>query len=222
MKKVFMIVLSALLLFSSTAMADSVAGKFGITARGGVGYFLNSEFTDAAVANWSVDKTIKGGTGWTGGGGFMYGINDNLSVDFDIIYEQVEVTMTHSGGTNHVFGKGKAFDFSLGAQWRFQPKKAFVPYIGAGVDFLINSFSLYDVYSASGETIDLDNTFGGHLNIGVDYFLTPHVSLNAEFRYLYSTTSDLTSKYPGESDAVVAKYDPGNITGFAGVRFFFP
>jgi outer membrane protein len=222
MKRIFLIIFAVSLLFSNTAMAESIAGKFGITARGGAGYFLNSEFTDASVAYWGVDKTIKGGPGWTGGGGLMYGITDNLSVDFDIIYGQVDVTGTSSGGTDQVFGEGKTVDFSFGAQWRFAPKRTFVPYAGAGVDFLINSFSFNDAYSTPGETLNADNTYGGHLNIGADYFVTPKIALNAEFRYLYSTKGDMIRKYPGETDVVAATYNPSNISGFAGIRFFFP
>ena len=220
MKKVFVIVFSALLLFSSTAMADSVAGKFGVTARGGVGYFFNSDFTDAAAAHWGVDSTIKGGVGYTGGVGFMYGITDNLSVDCDVIYAQVDVSMTPVAGSNQTLGKGKTIDFSFGAQWRFQPKHVFVPYVGAGVDFMINRFDLDSKHSAAGDSLDPDNTYGAHLNAGADYFITPKIALTAEFRYLYSTKGDM--KYSGNPGVVAATYNPSNISGFGGVRFFFP
>ncbi|PKN51538.1 MAG: hypothetical protein CVU55_11345 [Deltaproteobacteria bacterium HGW-Deltaproteobacteria-13] len=222
MKKIFLFVVASLLLFSSVATASSVAGKVGITARGGSGYFFNNEFTDAAAAHWGVEGKIKGGTGWTGGGGVMYGITDNLSVDFDVIYSQVEVTMTTLGGVDHVFGRGKTIDFSFGAQWRFMPKSAFVPYAGAGVDFMINKFDLYDAYSTPGESLEIDNTYGGHLNLGADYFITPNIALNAEFRYLYSTSGDMKRKYAGDPDVVAATYSPGNVSAFAGIRFFFP
>lgn len=222
MKKILLFVFASLLLFSHVAMANSIAGKVGITARGGIGYFLNSEFTDAAAAHWAVEDTIKGGTGYTGGGGVMYGITDNLSVDFDVIYSQVEVTMTPVGGGNQVFGKGETIDLSFGVQWRFMPTSAFVPYLGAGVDFLINKFDLYDAYSMPGESLDVDNTYGGHVNLGADYFITPKIALNAEFRYLYSTNGDMKRKYPGDPDIDAARYSPSNISGFAGVRFFFP
>lgn len=222
MKRIFFIIISALLLFSSTAMADSVAGKFGVTARGGAGLFLNSEFTDAAAADLGVEGTIKGDTGWAIGTGFMYGITDNLSVDFDIIYSQVSVKATPIGGNNQTLGTGKTYDFSLGLQWRFTPKKPFVPYMGAGVDFMINRFDLNNDYSTPGDSIDVNNSFGGHLNIGADYFLTPKIALNAEFRYLYGGKADMTRKYPGDPDEVVATYNPSNFSGFAGVRFFFP
>lgn len=222
MKKIILIVFSILFLFSNVAMADSTAGKFGVTLRGGVGYFLNSEFTNAAVANLDVDTTIKGGTGWTAGTGFMYGITENFSVDFDIIYSQVSVTATPVGGINQTLGTGKTIDFSFGGQWRFTPKKPFVPYAGAGFDFMINRFDLNSAYSTPGDSIDVDNTFGVHLNAGADFFVTPKIALNAEFRYLYSANGDMTRKYPGDPDTVVATYSPSNFSGFAGVRFFFP
>ncbi len=222
MKKTFLFACAALLLFSNIATADSVAHKFGVTARGGIDEFFNSEFTDAAAANLDVNTTIKGGVGWTVGGGFMYGVTDNLAVDFDVIYTQVETSWTKSGVGDQTFGRGKTIDVSFGAQWRFQPKKNLVPYIGAGIDLLINNFDLYDAYTTSGESIDIDNTYGGHLAIGADYFITPNIALNAEFRYLYSASGDMTLKNPGNADVVVGSFSPSNVSGVVGIRFFFP
>ena len=222
MKKSFLFIFAALLFLSNYAMADSTAGKIGVNLRGGVGYFLNGDFTDEGVLKWGVDSTIKESVGWAGGGGIMYGITNNLSVDFDVIYGQVEVSASPNGGSQQTFGKGKTIDFSLGAQWRFMPESAFVPYIGAGLDFMTNSFDFYSPYSKPGETMDADNTYGGHLTVGADFFLNPYIALNAEFRGLLSTKSNLTRKYPGDSDFTAAEYNPSNISAFAGIKFFFP
>jgi hypothetical protein len=51
MKKIVLVATAVLFLFTSTAMADSIKGKFGITARGGASYIFNSEFTDEAIAS---------------------------------------------------------------------------------------------------------------------------------------------------------------------------
>jgi outer membrane protein len=225
MKKTFLLACIALLLFSNIAMAESIAGKFGVTVRGGIGEYFNNDFKDA-IAGANIDgdtvssTTIKGGVGWTLGTGFMYGITDNLAVDFDIIYSQFETTWTLATLGDRTFGKAKTFDFSFGAQWRFRPKKSFVPYIGAGLDVMINNFDYY--YAGAGESIELDNTYGGHLTLGADYFLTPNIALNAEFRYLCSTSGDMTRKYPGEGDVVIGSFSPSNVYGVAGIRFFFP
>src|SRR5450759_1897117 len=99
MKKIVLVATAVLLLFASTAMADSIAGKFGITARGGASYIFNSEFTDEMVAasGGNLNKDIKPDIGWTGGGGIMYGITDNLSVNFDVISMHADFKATDGG-----------------------------------------------------------------------------------------------------------------------------
>jgi outer membrane protein len=225
MKKIVLVATAVLLLFASTAMADSIKGKFGITARGGASYILNSEWTDEMVADsGGLDKSIKPGIGLGGGLGIMYGITDNLSVNFDVIYMQADFKAT-GGGEELTIGKGKTIDFALGAQWRFMPKSRFVPYIGAGVDIMVNRLDLTDEaqdgLNSVGLSVDVANTYGGHLSVGGDFFITPNIALNAEIRGLYSTKGDIKVEY-GSASLAVAEYNPTNISGFIGIRFFFP
>ena len=225
MKKVVLLATAVLLLLASTAMADSIAGKFGITVRGGASYILNSEFTDEAIASFAgdgvvVDKDIKPGIGLGGGVGIMYGITDNLAVNFDVIYMQTDVKAT-GNGVEVTMGKGKTYDFALGAQWRFMPKSQFVPYVGAGFDILLNKFDPSDEWGDPGVTLDVATTYGGHLSVGADFFFTPNIALNAEIRGLYSTKGDITAS-DDPSGTAWAKYNPSNISGFLGIRFFFP
>lgn len=225
MKKMVLAVTVGLMLFAGSALADSIAGRVGLTARGGASYIFNSEFTDMGTGFLGgLDKDIKADVGWTGGGGIMYGITNNLSVYFDINYLQTKLKMSGAGGTwEEEFGTGKTVDFALGAQWRFMPSRAFVPYIGAGLDILWNKIDTNISPSAwaTGTSFDVDYTFGGHLSAGADYFFTPNIALNAEIRGLLSTEGDMTYKYPGDLSFVAAKYNPSNISGFIGIRYFF-
>jgi OOP family OmpA-OmpF porin len=224
MKKMVLFATAALLLFAGTAMAESIAGKVGVTARGGASYIFDSEFTEYATG--VVDKDIKADTGWTAGGGIMYGITDNLAVTFDVIYLQTKLNASDT--TRDIkFATGKTVDFALGAQWRFMPKSAFVPYIGAGLDVLWNKADIttefLDEFADPNGSLDVDPTYGGHLSVGADYFITPNIALNAEIRGLYSTKGDMKYKAAGspEDGMVIAEYNPSNISGFVGIRFFF-
>jgi outer membrane protein len=218
MKKVILFVGVALILVVNTAFADSIAGKFGVTARGGVSYIFNSEWTDAGMnellsGGVVVDKSMKAGIGWAAGGGLMYGITDNLAVDFDVIYAQSDIKFS-SGGIDYTLGTGYTSDVSIGAQWRFMPKSKFVPYVGAGLDILVNGISLKN----GGGNVDVATSYGAHLSGGADFFITPKIALNAEIRGMYGTEGDI--KEP--NGIISAKYNPTNISGFVGVRFFFP
>ena len=239
MKKNLLFATAVLFLFASTAMADSIKGKFGVTARGGATYMFDSEWTDEAIASWNkaydgiLDKDINAGWGWTAGGGFMYGITDNLAVDFDVIYLQTTLEGSGSYGTrqsellairNRDFniGTAKTVDFALGAQWRFMPKSRFVPYVGAGVDVMWNHLSLDNEFKRGvAVEADVDPTFGGHLSAGADFFITPNIALNAEIRGLLSTKGDITFQAPGSPELELVEYNPSNISAFLGIRFFF-
>lgn len=223
MKKIVLFAAALLLLLATTAMADSIKGKVGITARGGASYIFNSEVADYFIADADLEKDIKTDVGWAAGGGIMYGITDNLAVTFDVIYSEADVKVTFASTKEEMtMGSAKTIDFSLGAQWRFMPKSAFVPYVEAGFDILVNKIDPSDPVVAEGVTaIDVDSTYGGHLSIGADYFFTPNIALNAEIRGLYSTEGTISQKF-GSLGMDIAEYNPSNISGFIGIRFFFP
>ena len=220
MKKIVLVATAVLLLLASTAMADSIAGKVGVTARGGGSYIYNSSYFTTGLH--ALD--MKPDWGWTAGAGIMYGITDNLAVDFDAIYMQAPFkaiyNYNHGVPNSWNMGIGRTIDLALGAQWRFMPQSRFVPYVGAGVDFLINNFDSSSEFKASptGYFLKVDNTWGGHLSAGADYFITPNIALNAEIRGLYSTKGDMKVDGTG---FVRAEYDPSNVSGFLGIRFFF-
>jgi outer membrane protein W len=157
----------------------------------------------------------------------MYGINDHLAVTMDIIYFQTKAEASEYGGPGKAdLGTVRTVDFSVGAQWRFTPQSRFVPYLGAGFDVMWNHIDLDDDFKyltamPPSAKLETDIAFGVHLNAGADYFIAPNVALNAEIRGLLSTKSDVDLKIYGNTWEV-AQYNPSNISGFIGVRFFFP
>lgn len=222
MKKIVLFATAALLLLAGTAMAESIAGKVGVTLRGGAAYVFDSQWKDVMQP---ARKNITAETGWTGGGGIMYGINDNLALTFDVIYLQAGLNAGTFSGTEYKIGTGKTVDFALGAQWYFMPKSRVVPYVGAGIDVMWNTLSLNTeletALNQSGLSLKIDPTYGGHLSAGADFFITPNIALNAEIRGLYSTKGNIKLEY-GVQSLDMGEYNPSNISGFLGIRFFFP
>ncbi len=155
----------------------------------------------------------------------MYGINDNLAVNFNVIYLQVGLTALTNLSTEYKLGTGKTVDFSLGVQYRFTPKSPIVPYVGAGIDVMWNTLSLNTeletALNTSGISAKVDPTYGAHLSAGADFFITPNIALNAEVRGLYSTKGTIKLETGSISESY-AEYNPANISGFLGIRFFFP
>ena len=203
MKKMIFLVAAALLLISNAAMADSIAGKLGVSVRGGFTVPADSEFSDGTK--------IETDTGWNVGGGIIYGINNNFAAALDVIYSE-----TDAKAEGIDIGVGKTTDISLGVQYRFMPQNTLVPYVGAGIDVLVNDFSP-NSNPLIPSSLDTDTTFGGHLNAGIDYFVAKNVALNAELRGVLSTEADVKDSIGFAG----AKYDPSNFSGLFGVRVFF-
>jgi outer membrane protein len=205
------IVAAALLLFSSTAMADSIAGKIGVTASGGFSITADSKFTSGAGLPAGVSNKIETDTGYVVGGGLIYGINDNVSADLDITFSKADANFL-----GIKFAEFETTNISLGLQYHFMSKEKLVPYLGAGVDLMFNDAKPAGI-AAGGENLDVDNTFGGHINAGVDYFITKQIALNAELKGILSTEGDIKDS----TGVVGAKADPSSVSGLFGIRYFF-
>ncbi len=197
------------LLLTGTASAESIRGTFGVTARGGFQVPADGEFTSSS-AKMETD------TGFAVGGGFIYGINNYLAAEVDVTYSQFDAK---SNGAR-VMEMGVT-DVSVGLQYRFTPFNMLVPYVGGGIDILAANAKPVDALAAAGLSatdLDVDTTFGGHVNAGMDLFLNPQVALNAEIRGVIGVESDI--KYGG-TGATIARFDPTSVTGLFGVRYFF-
>ncbi|KAA0890463.1 outer membrane beta-barrel protein [Oryzomonas rubra] len=200
MHKVFnAIAVSVLVLFASTAMADTIANRLGFTGKVGFATPVKDDF---------INGTSETKTGFAGGGGLLYGFGDYVAAELDV---------THLPKLDVKNGGSKAYeatltDIGLGLQCRFIPNGKVVPYIGAGADFIKGSLK-----HVSGNDYDLDWTYGGHVSAGVDWFLTKGIALTAEARAVRTISGDILS-----GSTKVGEYDPYWVQGTFGLRMFLP
>jgi len=198
MRQLLLIIL--MIIFStSTVLADNIGGRLGLTGKAGVLMPLKNDF---------ISGTSESKTGFAAGGGLIYGINSNFAAELDI---------THVPSLDVEISGSKAFeasitDLSLGIQYRFMPEKHLVPFIGAGVDFIKG-----DLEHVAGNSHDLDWTAGGHVNAGVDYFVTRGIALTADFKGIFAAAGDIKT-----GSIKVGEYDPTSFVGTFGVRLFLP
>lgn len=204
MKKIVMLACMALsLTLATNAMADSIAGRFGVTGRIGFLVPADSEFVNGPF-------TVKGDTdtAFVGGGGFIYGIDKNWAVELDI-------TRTEFGANTGGFKEGDfgTTNISLGGQYRFinLPVKKLVPYAAAGLDILLNDFQYTD-----GTKADVDTVVGVHLAGGVDYFVLKQLAVTGQLKGVIAPDADITVF--GVRDG---KFDPSSLSMTFGVRYFF-
>ncbi|MBL0224696.1 MAG: outer membrane beta-barrel protein [Geobacteraceae bacterium] len=171
------------------AQADSIQGKIGVTGK--IGFVINSD-------NEINGNNVETDAGFIGGGGLIYGIDNNFAAEFD-------VTRSAYGSNNGDFG---VTNLSLGAQYRFmlaQPK--LVPYLGGGLDLLL-------IDADQGR--DVDTTVGVHASAGLDYFITKQLALTTEAKLVVAPDTDITGPTGKQGD-----FDPTSLSTTFGIRYFF-
>ncbi len=202
-KRLFMLCLAVMIILpAGTVMADSIKGRLGLTGR--IGFVIPA---DSDINGSKVDTD----TGFIGGGGFIYGITDNIAAELDITHSSYT---TSSLFTLSPFGKSD-FDttnISLGAQFRFinLPVSKLVPYAGGGFDILVNDAS-------TGGISDIDTVVGVHVSGGVDYFILKELAVTAEIKGVLAPDADIHNSV----GAKIGNFDPDNFSMTFGIRYFF-
>ena len=176
---------------------DSIKGRVGITGRLGFSVPADSD----AVVFGSPNRNDNTDTGFIGGGGFIYGITDNIAAELDITHASYGTNTSTDFDTTNI---------SMGAQYRFLnlPVKRLVPYAGGGLDILVNG---------ANNGLDVDTVVGVHMQVGVDYFVMKQLALTSEIKGVLAPNADITYLGGGK----VGEFDPNSLSMTFGVRYFF-
>ncbi len=119
-------------------------------------------------------------------GTFGIGVMKYLAVELRVPYFQSDVIGTVGGLSS---GRLSNLSLMLSLQARYPIKNRFVPYLVAGGDYHLNTFSLNqeitDSWSNRGFNIEesVNHTFGFHLGAGLDFFLFQNIAINLDARY---------------------------------------
>lgn len=195
-----LLILAAVSIFTlstSTAMADSINGRLGVTARVGATLPLNDDF---------ISGTSDTEAGFAGGGGLIYGFGEHIAADVEV-FHMPKLDVNANGVKTY---EAAITDIALGVQFRFPTGNKMVPYFGLGPDFITG-----DLKHVSGTNHKLDWTYGGHINLGFDWFITPGIAMTTEVRGVYATDGDVLGNPNGE-------YQPQWFQGTVGVRLMLP
>ena len=218
MKKVLLFITGFAFIASGTlsaAYAEDIAGRSAI----GVGY-----------ANVSPDEgDIDDGTLMSIN--YTRGINTNLSIELSLGQADLDVRL---GDMPVDLGEFTVKPLQVTAQYRIPSGSSpLSPYVGAGLGYYFNDFDLsgdvkdhianerltdptYDV------DVDVDDSFGFHIDAGVDFFVNSNFALNIDARYFWSqadtkmTTTELGITEGGDDEADLDSFIIG-----IGAKYFF-
>jgi outer membrane protein len=200
MRNAIVLAIITLIMTSTAALGASLNGRLGLTGKAGALVPLKDDF---------ISSTSESRTGIAAGGGLIFGVCRDFAVEVDVTRApQLDVEISGSKAY-----EAALTDIAIGFQYRLLSQNRLVPFFGLGADFIKGNLK----HSASGARYNLDWTEGGHVNAGLDFFITNSIALSAETRYVFAFDGDVKS-----AGTKVGKYDPMNFIGTIGFRLILP
>ncbi len=185
----------------NTAGAEDIKGRLGISGKAGF------NVPSGTIINNSSATELKSDSGFTTGGGLVYGITSWLAVEADV---------TYTPETDFNFNGQKVFEMetiipSVGLQLRNNLIEDHLSaYLGGGIDLLMATPK-----DNSGNTARVSTIVGGHIHGGGDYFITKNFALNLDLRGIFFSKTNITAG--GET---FGKYDPNTFVATVGLTWF--
>lgn len=155
---------------------------------------LGEYFWVGGGAGYTMPSESHFGKGINFCGTFGFGVMKHLAIELRVPYFQSDVVGTAGGLSS---GRLSSLSLMLSVQGRYPIKNRFVPYLVAGGDYHLNTFSLNEEIANSWNNLgfniqeSVDHTFGLHFGAGLDVFLIENIALNVDVRYY---TANLTGK----------------------------
>jgi outer membrane autotransporter protein len=156
---------------------------------------------------------------------FFYSLSKQFRVELKGCFFPTEVGNNPEGlsaGTLNVI------PLQLSLQYRLRISRRFIPYLGAGVGYYLNNFSVEnnDQWQNLGFDIseEVDSVFGYHFGAGIDYFIKPNMAVNIDVRYSIASfdgSFTITEEVSGISHGGNIQGDLNHLSFGAGIKFLF-
>jgi opacity protein-like surface antigen len=185
----------AVILFSGTAYAKDMAGRFGLGANWF--YYLPSEadFDGDTFDNEGTPEAFNISASYC-----LPQVTDTLNVAVGIDWEYIsrDITDEDPGDFSDDLGTVTMMPLMVNAQVRFASLGRVTPYLGFGLGVSFNSIAKGDqadeieeaFESKYGANLDIDNevdhSFAFKVPVGMDIFITDNIALNVEAKYFYT------------------------------------
>lgn len=214
MKAIFAVFCAVILFLflGGASHAEDIGKKFGIGAR-----LAYHDISDDQVK----DLTLE----WTSSllyeGMVTYSFTNSLSLELIAGYTETDLSRTKPGIFIVEFGELKQFPVLLNGRYVFWPTSEIGIYIGGGVGYYFNDFSLTEIgkMALPGLTVEMDDSFGYQVIGGVEFFLNEKVSINWDARYAWNK-ADYVERSPG-SAAEQFEVDLNAFSFALGIKYYF-
>ncbi|WP_028315486.1 OmpW/AlkL family protein [Desulfatibacillum aliphaticivorans] len=219
MKKISVVMvvgMIGLMLMAGSAMAADTAGKIGIGLELGYNQISDTSIPDAPGIDGEFD------------GAFIFGANaDYFFTDFfslEMFLGYTATDMDASGfGVSIDVGEVTQVPWTLTARLHYPNDSIVSPYIGAGVGYYFNDFDVSStmVNNAAPQTygIDLENSFGFHVNGGAEVFVDENVAFDLDLKYTWNN-ADWDENVNGVT-ITSGDIDMDAFTATVGVKYYF-
>jgi len=204
-------VVAVLLFFSNIGMAQERENRYGIGAR-----LSRIDATDDTVddVTFDPDGTI------LYEGNLTYYFSNSFSLEFLIGYTKTDVA-AEILGLGIDFGELKQIPLLLTGHYHhwINPKSNI--YLGGGIGYYLQDFSLSSLVKSVNPNLDIeaDDSFGYHVNAGVETFITDNTTVNLDLKYIWNA-ADFTSTEPGFPDDT-DKIDLNAFVIGLGIKYYF-
>ena len=156
---------------------------------------------------------------------FFYSFSKQFRLELKGYFSPIDVENNPEGlsaGTLNVI------PLQLSLQYRFSIGRRFIPYVGAGVGYYVNNFSVQnnDQWQNLGFNIneEVDSVFGFHFGAGIDYFIKSNMAVNIDIRYCiasFNGSYTITEEVSGISHGGNIEGDLNHIFLGIGIKFLF-
>ena len=202
---------ATVLVFSSSGLAQDVVNRFGLGFRAS---YLTPESDTVEDIKYDPDST------YLIEGNLTYFFLKSFSLEFLAGYTKPDVNAEFSG-LSVDFGELRQIPILLTGQYHYWFNQKSNVYLGGGVGYYLNDFSLSSTVTSVDPTLDIeaDNSIGYHLNAGFETFVANNTTINFDLKYIFNEV-DFTEKEPGFPDDTSTVGLDSFVIG-VGVKYYF-
>lgn len=204
-------VVAILLFFSNVSIAQDLENRFSIGARLSRVDVVDDKIEDIT---FDPDGTI------LYEGNLTYYFSNSFSLEFLIGYTETDVD-AEIIGIGIDFGELEQIPLLLTGHYHFWINPKSNIYLGGGIGYYFNDFSLSGLVKTIDPNLDIDadDSFGYHVNAGFEAFITDNTTFNVDLKYIWNE-ADFTAKEPGFPDDT----DEVDLNAFViglGIKYYF-